>query len=225
MDHDLKHEVMYWRDAANFALQKLVRFPLAVYSPAGQPIREIATFAFTAYEPDPQPYSDDAAVMSASVHEFAMHDCGEQETGGYGYWIFSRESIGSKRAKHRKLTPWQWAMHSLKADQFTRQAIVQFDLPIHYWFGPESPPAPSHGVFTIRGGCLDFAMVFREADAIGDLVYGTPWYCSLLDRALVDLRSHYPALVKRSYTAFYHSLTLQEGDVPLAERLITDGGN
>lgn len=223
MDHDLKHEVMYWRAAAYNALQKLVKCPFAVYSPAGQAVREIATFAFTAYEPESAAYSP--VVADATQHEFAMHDCGEQETGGYGYLIFSRESIGSKRAKHRKLTPWQWAMHSLKADQFTRQAIVQFDLPIHYWFGPESPPAPSHGVFTIRGGCLDFAMVFREADAISDLVYGTPWYCSLLDRALVDLRSHYPSLIKRSYTAFYHSLTLQEADLPLAERLIANGGN
>mgnify|MGYP006286015869 CR=1 FL=1 len=151
----------------------------------------------------------------------------------YGHLIWAKKSHGSdfetKTEKHPgfwdtdpiggvftlvpvKRTPWEWCVESLKRDKDTRQAVLRFSLPEHFWIGNKDQVCTLHGNFLIRDNKLNLSVTMRSNDLMLGLVYDLPWFCSLMDKMIDDLKDTYPDLQKGHYTHIVHSLHIYEKD-------------
>jgi thymidylate synthase len=152
----------------------------------------------------------------------------------YGYLIWDNKSHGSDfeqetiecpimnldhdgegrimRTVPKRRTPWQWAKESLINDKDTRQAILRFSLPEHQWMGNKDQTCTMHGNFLIRDNKLHLSVVMRSNDLMKGLVYDMPWFMSLIDIMIDDLKDVYPDLEKGFYTHTVHSMHAYEQD-------------
>lgn len=150
----------------------------------------------------------------------------------YGHLIWSKRSHGSdfeietyvatpsskpgegaiSYTRPVRRTPWDWAKHSLITDKDTRQAILRFSLPEHQWVGNKDQTCTLSGNFLIRNDQLHLSIVMRSNDLTLGLVYDLPWFCSLMDKMVEELKPTYPNLKKGHYTHIVHSLHIYEKD-------------
>jgi thymidylate synthase len=146
----------------------------------------------------------------------------------YGYLIWKNKSCGSAFEgdaipieevrknpaclDHIFRTPWEWAKQSLIQDKDTRQAIMRFSLPEHQWMGNKDQTCTMHGNFLIRNDKLHFTVVMRSNDLMKGLVYDLPWFVSLMDKMVEELKPTYPELEKGTYTHLSHSMHIYERD-------------
>lgn len=141
----------------------------------------------------------------------------------YGYLIWKNASHGNgnfEKGKGRyapdyydtQRTPWEWAKLSLEQDKDTRQAVLRFSLPEHQWVGNKDQTCTMHGNFLIRDDKLHFTVVMRSNDLMKGLVYDLPWFISLMDKMMEELKPTYPNLTKGSYTHIAHSMHIYEKD-------------
>mgnify|MGYP006275545469 CR=1 FL=1 len=117
-------------------------------------------------------------------------------------------------------TPWEWCIQSLKQDRDTRQAILRFSLPEHQWVGNRDQTCTMHGNFLIRDDKLHLSVVMRSNDLVKGLVYDMPWFCSLMDKMIEELREHYPTLTKGNYTHTVHSFHIYERDLEIVKKML-----
>jgi thymidylate synthase len=120
------------------------------------------------------------------------------------------------------MTPWEWAKESLLADKDTRQAIMRFSLPEHQWMGNKDQTCTMHGNWLIRDNKLNLTITMRSQDMVKGAVYDWPWFCSLMDKMLVELKSAYPELAKGRYTHIVHSIHCYEKDTETILKMIGD---
>lgn len=143
-------------------------------------------------------------------HDFEMTAQGKdpgRPSGPTGRWDnFIAEKDGCYR------TPWEWAKESLIADKDSRQAIIRFSLPSHQWKGNKDQTCTMHGNFLIREDKLFLSIVMRSNDLVLGLVYDLPWFISLMDKMIEELKPYYPNLTKGDYTHTVHSLHIYERD-------------
>lgn len=146
----------------------------------------------------------------------------------YGYLIWKNQSCGNsfeadkfpidevrnnpKIIDNIFRTPWEWAKQSLIQDKDTRQAIMRFSLPEHQWMGNKDQTCTLHGNWLIRDDKLHLSIVMRSNDLMKGLVYDLPWFISLMDKMLVELKPTYPELTKGTYTHLAHSMHIYEKD-------------
>jgi len=138
----------------------------------------------------------------------------------YGFLIWGNKSHGSffeGDASQGGLvpvmrTPWEWAKQSLITDKDTRQAILRFSLPQHQWVGNRDQTCTMHGNWLIRDNKLHLSVVMRSCDVVKGLAYDMPFFCSLIDKMVEELKSTYPTLVKGTYTHIVHSIHIYERD-------------
>jgi thymidylate synthase len=123
-------------------------------------------------------------------------------------------------AKPKMRTPWEWAKESLINDKDTRQAILRFSLPEHQWVGNKDQTCTMHGNFLIRDDKLHLSVVMRSNDLVLGLVYDLPWFCSLIDRMVEELKPYYPSLTKGFYTHTVHSLHIYEKNEEMVKRML-----
>ena len=146
----------------------------------------------------------------------------------YGYLIWKKESHGNKFEAVTKdnlrtiRTPWQWAKQCLESDKDTRQAILRFSLPEHAWKGVKDFTCTLGGNFLIRDDKLHFSVVMRSNDLMLGLVYDLPWFISLMDMMIEDLRETYPNLTKGHYTHIVHSLHIYERNKDAILKMLGD---
>lgn len=155
----------------------------------------------------------------------------------YGHLIWSKKSSGSdfetKLVQHPlfingsvqqhvpvRRTPWEWAKESLIADKDTRQAILRFSLPEHQWVGNKDQTCTMHGNFLIRNDELHLSIVMRSNDLTLGLVYDLPWFCSLMDKMVDELKFVYPDLKKGHYTHTVHSLHIYERNEEMVKKML-----
>lgn len=158
----------------------------------------------------------------------------------YGYLIWANKSHGSDFEQELKLlmpaskpgegniyttsgvrrTPWEWCVESLKRDKDTRQAVLRFSLPEHFWMGNKDQTCTLHGNFLIREDKLHFSVVMRSNDLMLGLVYDMPWFMSLMDKMVDELKSTYPNLTKGHYTHFVHNIHIYERDLDSVRRML-----
>jgi thymidylate synthase len=150
----------------------------------------------------------------------------------YGYLIWENRSYGNpkyelytadKSSFKGYRTPWEWAVDSLIADKDTRQAIIRFSLPEHQYWGNKDQTCTLSGNFLIRDDKLNLSVVMRSNDVWLGLTYDLPWFISLMDQMLRDLRHVYPNLKKGSYTHIVHSLHVYERDADKISKAIGQG--
>jgi thymidylate synthase len=146
----------------------------------------------------------------------------------YGYLIWRNKSHGNTRFEFETIpptrinphteyvpvmrTPWEWAKQSLIQDKDTRQAILRFSLPEHSWIGVKDFTCTLHGMFLIRDDKLHFTVNMRSNDLMKGLVFDLPWFVSLMDKMVEELKPTYPNLTKGHYTHFVHSMHAYEKD-------------
>lgn len=117
-------------------------------------------------------------------------------------------------------TPWEWCIQALKADKDTRQALLRFSLPEHFWVGNKDFTCTTHGNFLIRDDKLHLTIVMRSNDLMKGLVYDLPWFVSLIDKMVEELKPVYPNLTKGTYTHIAHSLHIYEKDGPAILKML-----
>lgn len=138
----------------------------------------------------------------------------------YGYLIWYKKSQGNKQFESLFRTPWEWVKETLIKDKDSRQAILQFALPEHRWLGNKDQVCTQHGSFSIREDKLNLSVVMRSNDAVKGLAYDLPWFCSLMDRMVSELRSHYPSLEKGNYRHLAHSFHIYEKDLETVKKML-----
>jgi thymidylate synthase len=147
----------------------------------------------------------------------------------YGYLIWKNKShgcpkyefCGDKSSNHTGMrTPWEWCVESLKSDKDTRQAILRFSLPEHQWVGSKDQTCTMHGNFLIREDKLHLSVVMRSNDLVLGLAYDMPWFMSLMDKMVDELKSTYPALEKGHYTHTVHSLHIYERNEEMVKKML-----
>jgi thymidylate synthase len=149
----------------------------------------------------------------------------------YGYLIWHNRSHGNplyesgesrphRGNSHTMRTPWEWVKQSLTQDKDSRQAVLRFSLPEHFWVGNKDMTCTLHANFTIREDRLNMSVVMRSNDLVKGLVYDMPWFCSLMDKMLQELKPVYPNLIKGHYTHTVHSLHTYERDSETIEKML-----
>ena len=149
----------------------------------------------------------------------------------YGYLIWKKRSHGNpayesgtgrpcKENSHTMRTPWEWAKESLLQDKDSRQALLRFSLPSHQWVGNKDQTCTLSGLFLIRENKLNLSIVMRSNDLWLGLTYDLPWFISLIDKMVADLKDKYPDLTKGHYTHTVHSLHLYERDEDKIKRAL-----
>lgn len=147
----------------------------------------------------------------------------------YGYLIWSKASCGNPAFEYSNAagrtggyyrTPWEWAKQSLIQDKDSRQAIIRFSLPEHQFMGNKDQTCTMHGNFLIREDKLNLSVVMRSNDLVLGLVYDLPWFTSLIDRMVAELKPHYPNLTKGTYTHTVHSLHIYERNEEMVLKMI-----
>jgi len=111
-----------------------------------------------------------------------------------------------------KLTPWDWCKQSLILDKDTRQAVLHFALPDHYYFCNKDQTCTVYGIFIIRDDKLNLTIHMRSNDVVKGLVYDLPWFCSLMDKMVEELKPNYFNLQKGNYFHISNSMHLYETD-------------
>lgn len=124
----------------------------------------------------------------------------------------SLSASGAIKHQACKRTPWNWAKESLMADKHTRQAFVKFSLPEHQWMGNKDQTCTMHANFLIREDRLNLSVVMRSNDLTLGLVYDMPWFISLINRMVNELKPTYPTLKGGYYTHMVHSIHIYDRD-------------
>ena len=139
----------------------------------------------------------------------------------YGHLVWKNKSFGSKFEGILR-TPWEWAKESLIRDKDSRQAFIKFSLPEHHWFGNKDQTCTLHGNYLIRDNKLHLTIVMRSNDVKLGLAYDLPWFVSLIEKMVNELKSTYPELVSGSYTHIAHSMHMYEKDLQCINDMIGD---
>ncbi len=115
-------------------------------------------------------------------------------------------------AKDAMRTPWEWCVDCLRSDKDTRQAILRFSLPEHFYKGNKDMTCTLNGNFHIREDKLLFKIHMRSNDLTLGLVYDLPWFMSLMEHMVDELEDIYPDLEVGTYTHIVDSLHIYERD-------------
>lgn len=141
----------------------------------------------------------------------------------YGWLIWKDKSCGNPEFEPGAMrTPWEWAVQALQQDRDTRQAVLKFHHRRSLWVGCKDQICTMHGMFTIRGGMLNLSMVMRSNDVVKGTVFDVPFFVSLQEMMLSQLRPTYPELKLGIYSHFAHSMHLYEKDLETAKRMLGD---
>jgi thymidylate synthase len=215
-------------------------------APRGLPIREKVDYTFRVSEPSSEPIitkdlERNKVVADYTAKEVELYnsctnraeDFGKASkfwlslanpdgtvNSAYGHLIWENKSNGNQRFEGEMRTPWEWAKESLIADKDTRQAIMRFSLSEHQWMGNKDQTCTLGGIFLIREDKLNFSLVMRSNDLVLGLVYDLPWFCSLMDRMVAELKPYYPNLTKGTYTHTVHSLHIYEKNEEMVLKML-----
>lgn len=217
-------------------------------APRGQLVREKTDYTFRVLRPDNLPIQTHDSERNTVIADYTAKEvelynsCSNQVAdfekaskfwtklanpdgtvnSAYGYLIWKDKSCGNHNWDKDGInrTPWEWAKLSLEQDKDTRQAILRFSLPEHQWVGNRDQTCTMHSNFLIREDKLHLSIVMRSNDLVLGLVYDMPWFMSLIDRMVEELKHKYPNLQKGTYTHTVHSLHIYERDEERVKRMI-----
>lgn len=222
-------------------------YQFRITEPVAEPIvtkdtdRNVTIAAYTAKEVDLYDSCsrdvEDFAKASSFWRKIANPD--GTVNSAYGYLIWKNRSHGNGKYESQDIkldnyngegptvisepvmrTPWDWAKRSLIADKNSRQAILRFSLPEHQWDGNKDQTCTMHGNFLIRDNKLNFSVVMRSNDLWLGLTYDLPWFVSLMDKMIEELKPYYPDLEKGHYTHTVHSLHIYERNLEAVEKAL-----
>jgi thymidylate synthase len=131
----------------------------------------------------------------------------------YGNLIFSVKN-------HVGTSQYQWALTSLIKDQYTRQAVMHFNMPIHQYAENKDFVCTMYANFHIRENRLHMSVFMRSNDAI----WGTPtdvaFFCALQMQMLAHLKPTYPNLELGQYSHTANSYHIYDRHYELVNQML-----
>jgi thymidylate synthase len=112
--------------------------------------------------------------------------------------LLRRKTCAGIWGSNETVSPWDWAKTSLMRDKDTRQAFARISLPEHQWVGNKDQPCTMHLHFRRiydneqRQDVLCLSAVMRSNDVWRGLSYDMPYFISLQERMLYELRCDQP---------------------------------
>lgn len=103
----------------------------------------------------------------------------------YGYMILHEKKPYSQEG----ITSYKNVLAILNEDINSRQAILHYNLPIHYSNNKKDVPCTICTQILIRNHKLNFLVFQRSADLNTGLPYNVPWHCFLMKRLSTDLNN------------------------------------
>lgn len=217
-------------------------------APRGQPVREITDFMFRIRNPKSEAIVTRDVERNKTIAAYTASECQLYDSctndvedfakaskfwrtianpdgtvnSAYGYLIWKHKSFGNDKYEGVLRTPWEWAKDSLVKDKDTRQAFLKFSLPEHQWMGNKDQTCTMHANFLIRDDKLNLAVVMRSNDCVLGLAYDLPWFISLMERMVEELRETYPNLTVGQYTHIAHSFHMYERDLEKVSKMLGD---
>ena len=228
------------------ALRAVLYHPQYTVSPRGKKVCEILDYSFVVTKPSAEPlvtfdeernktladyFAKENELYNSCTNKVADFEAASKfwkqlanpdgtVNSAYGYLIWYKKSQGNKQFESFFRTPWEWVKESLISDPDSRQAVLQVALPEHRWKGNKDQVCTLHGNFVIRDKKLHLSVVMRSNDLVKGLAYDLPWFCSLLDRMVTELKPHYPDLEKGDYRHMAHSLHIYEKDLEVVKKML-----
>ncbi len=236
-------------DAYLGILEDIMDAPDHVCAPRGQWIREKIDYSFRVLNPVSEPVvtldkERNKVIADYSAKELAWYLSGDNSVdaaakcsnfwkqldngdgtinSNYGYLIFHLKDHGNAKFSDKMRTPWDWARNALIKDKDTRQAIMRFSRPEHFFDGVKDFTCTMHGIFQIRENKLNFSVVMRSNDAVLGIPYDSVFFIHLMDKMLTELKSTYPDLKKGHYTHTVHSFHIYERDLVKVKKMLGIG--
>lgn len=229
--HNVWHNYEYRSSPRGLPVRETINYTFVVLNPSADPIitldeeRNKVIADYTAKETDLYNSCSNRVEDFAKASKFwnQLQNPDGTVNSAYGYLIWKNKSHGNplfeldgafSKKEHDDVmrTPWEWCVDSLKNDKDTRQAILRFSLPEHQWHGNKDQTCTMHGNWLIRDDKLHFTIVMRSNDLMKGLVFDLPWFVSLMDKMVEELKSTYPDLEKGTYTHTVHSMHIYEKD-------------
>jgi thymidylate synthase len=127
----------------------------------------------------------------------------------YGWLMFQNRSLPND------LTPWEWAVDSLRKDRNSRQAFVRLSLPEHQAEGIKDQPCTLYAIYHIRDNLLHATTVMRSNDVVKGLAYDMPWFCKCQGMMAREV-----GVKVGTYTHFANSMHLYERDIDAARKML-----
>lgn len=221
------------------AIREILDYQFRILSPVAEsirtadPERNVTIERYTAEETALYDSKSNLASDFAKASKFWNMIANPDGTinSAYGHLIWSKKSLGDPvmevgrdlalyENKTCYRTPWEWCVESLKADKDTRQALLRFSLPEHHWVGNKDFVCTISGNFLIRDDKLNFSVIMRSNDVVKGACYDLPWFISLIQRMVDELKSTYPNLAVGHYTHLAHSMHMYERDLDIVKRMI-----
>lgn len=234
--HDVWFDPEYKCAPRGQPVREILNYSFRIQSPISEPIRTFdldrneLIANYTAKEVALYNSCLNRAIDFAEASKFWLKLANPDGTvnSAYGYLIWKNKSCGNALFEHGVdlptdelyRTPWEWAKESLIKDKDTRQAVLRFSLPEHQWMGNKDQTCTMHGNFLIRDDKLHFSVVMRSNDLMKGLVYDLPWFVSLMDQMVEELKPTYPDLKKGTYTHTAHSMHIYERDEEAIMKMI-----
>ena len=79
--------------------------------------------------------------------------------------------------KQNGKSQFEWCVESIKKDINTRQAVINYNQPMHKYEGNKDFVCTIAQHFMVRNGRLDTTVFMRSNDLIYGLTYDAPWFC------------------------------------------------
>jgi thymidylate synthase len=227
-------------------LKDVLENPEYICSPRGQKVYEVTDAIVEIEEPNSSPLvtKDEArnkviadytakekalySSMSNRVEDFEkiskfwgkLANPDGTVNSAYGYLIKGLADHGNSEFEGAMRTPWQWCVESLKADKDTRQAIMRFSRPEHFYKGVKDFTCTTHGNWLIRENTLSLSIVMRSNDLVKGFVFDVTFFIGLMVEMLEELKVVYPDLKMGKYTHTAHSLHIYESTVDTVKKMI-----
>ena len=222
-------------------LKEVLVNPDYTSAPRGMKILEKLNFQITIIEPTSDPIKTfdkdrNKVIESYTKKELEWYDSGliTAESAPSPFWKTIADHDGNVNSNYGFLamqdpsenngwkTPYEWAFASLVLDKDSRQAILRYNKPKHAVHGNKDFVCTMYQNFHIRDNKLHTTVRMRSADLFTGPVYDIPWFVTVQERMLIDLRVMYPDLEMGSLCFSADSLHIYEKNVSNIDKMLTN---
>jgi len=136
-------------------------------------------------------------------------------TSNYGHMILHDRRIDNGASK---IPPFSYAMQTLSRDRDSRQAIIHYGDPKHFWEGNLDRPCTVCQQFFIRNNRLYSLVTMRSNDVWLGFPYDVAWFAYIQKEMRNGLSGLYPGLELGQYIHQVGSFHLYERNLPDARK-------
>lgn len=150
----------------------------------------------------------------ASMWKSLLNPDGYTINSNYGYYVFNQEVNG--------VNQFDWVVNSLKKDESSRQAIINFNQPKHKFEANKDFVCTINNQFLIRDNKLISLVNMRSCDLIFGASYDIPWFSYVQYRVYKELLKTYPQLQIGRLEHTSASLHIYERHFNMLDLIIAD---